>query len=24
VRRYTVLLIPDPADGGYTVTVPTL
>jgi antitoxin HicB len=24
VRRYTVLLIPDLADGGYTVTVPTL
>ena len=24
MRRYTVLLIPDPADGGFTVTVPTL
>jgi predicted RNase H-like HicB family nuclease len=24
MRRYTVLLIPDQVDGGYTVTVPTL
>ena len=24
MRRYTVLLIPDPEEGGYTVTVPTL
>ena len=24
MRRYTVLLIPDLVDGGYTVTVPTL
>jgi antitoxin HicB len=24
MRRYTVLLIPDPDDGGYTVTVPAL
>ena len=24
MRRYTVLLIPDPEEGGYTVTVPAL
>lgn len=24
MRRYTVFLIPDLADGGHTVTVPTL
>jgi predicted RNase H-like HicB family nuclease len=24
MRRYTVLLTPDPEDGGYTVTVPAL
>lgn len=24
MRRYTVLLIPDLEDGGYTATVPTL
>lgn len=24
MKRYSVLLIPDPEDGGYTVTVPTL
>jgi antitoxin HicB len=24
VRGYTVLVIPDPEDGGFTVTVPTL
>jgi antitoxin HicB len=24
VRRYTVLLLPDAEDGGYTVTVPAL
>ena len=23
-RRYTVVLVPDPEDGGYTVTVPML
>ena len=22
MRRYTVLLVPDPEEGGYTVTVP--
>jgi antitoxin HicB len=24
MRRYTVVLIPDPDEGGYTVTVPAL
>ncbi|MGH2585589.1 MAG: type II toxin-antitoxin system HicB family antitoxin [Dehalococcoidia bacterium] len=24
MRRYTVILTPDPEDGGYVVTVPTL
>ena len=24
MRRYTVMLIPDPDDGGYTVLVPAL
>jgi antitoxin HicB len=24
MRRYSVVLIPDPQDGGYTVFVPTL
>lgn len=24
MRRYTVVLIPDPEDGGYTLTVPAL
>ena len=24
MRRYTVLLLPDPDDGGYTATVPAL
>lgn len=24
MRRYSVLLIPDPDEGGYTATVPTL
>lgn len=24
MRRYTVLLMPDPEDGGYTVTVPAM
>lgn len=24
MRRYSVLLLPDPNDGGYTVVVPTL
>lgn len=24
VRRYTLLLTPDPEEGGYTVTVPAL
>jgi len=24
MKRYTVLLIPDPEEGGYTVMVPTL
>ncbi|MBI4492524.1 MAG: type II toxin-antitoxin system HicB family antitoxin [Chloroflexi bacterium] len=24
MRRYSVLLIPDPEEGGYTVTVPAL
>lgn len=24
MRRYTLLLIPDPEDGGYTVRVPAL
>lgn len=24
MRRYTIVLIPDPHEGGYTVTVPTL
>lgn len=23
-RRYTIILYPDPDEGGYTVTVPTL
>jgi antitoxin HicB len=24
MRRYTILLVPDPAEGGYTVEVPSL
>lgn len=24
MRRYTVVLVPDPEDGGYTLTVPAL
>lgn len=24
MRRYTIILHPDPEDGGYTVTVPSL
>lgn len=24
MRRYTVVLVPDPHDGGYTLTVPAL
>ena len=24
MRRYSILLIPDPEDGGYTATVPAL
>ena len=24
MKRYTVILIPDPEEGGYTATVPTL
>lgn len=24
MRRYTILLIPDPEEGGYTATVPAL
>lgn len=24
MRRYTILLIPDPEEGGFTVTVPAL
>lgn len=24
MKRYTVVLIPDPEEGGYTVTVPSL
>ena len=24
MRRYTILLLPDPDDGGYTATVPAL